>query len=86
MAKVEKMEKSCTIPGANDVPPLDRWRVDEVLEPNRPIWGLDTGNLTAFVDQRAAPIAERAASRMGQQIDRALPMRVQQINAQPRRR
>ena len=46
----------------------------------------DTGNLMAFVDQRAAPIAERAASRMGQQIDRALPMRVQQINAQPRRR
>lgn len=24
-----------------DVPALDRWRLDEVLEPNRPIWGLD---------------------------------------------
>lgn len=21
-------------------PPLDRWRADDVLEPNRPIWGL----------------------------------------------
>lgn len=21
-------------------PPLDRWRADEVLEPNRPLWGL----------------------------------------------
>jgi len=24
-----------------DNPPLDRWRADEVLEPNRPIWGLE---------------------------------------------
>ncbi len=23
-----------------DPPPLDRWRVDELLEPNRPLWGL----------------------------------------------
>lgn len=23
-----------------DQPPLDRWRADAVLEPNRPIWGL----------------------------------------------
>lgn len=23
-----------------DLPPLDRWRADEVLEPNRPLWGL----------------------------------------------
>lgn len=23
-----------------DVPPLDRWRADELLEPARPIWGL----------------------------------------------
>ncbi|WP_198672250.1 helix-turn-helix transcriptional regulator [Pseudogemmobacter bohemicus] len=25
----------------SDQPLLDRWRVDEILEPNRPIWGLD---------------------------------------------
>lgn len=24
----------------DDRPPLDRWRADQVLEPNRPIWGL----------------------------------------------
>lgn len=24
----------------NDNPPLDRWRVDAVLEPDRPLWGL----------------------------------------------
>ena len=24
------------------IPPLDRWRADAVLEPNRPIWGLPT--------------------------------------------
>lgn len=25
---------------SNDMPPLDRWRLDEMLEPSRPIWGL----------------------------------------------
>lgn len=25
---------------ADDRAPLDRWRVDDVLEPNRPVWGL----------------------------------------------
>lgn len=24
----------------DDNPPLDRWRADEVLEPDRPLWGL----------------------------------------------
>lgn len=23
-----------------DAPPLDRWRADEILEANRPLWGL----------------------------------------------
>lgn len=23
-----------------DLPPLDRWRADELLEPERPLWGL----------------------------------------------
>jgi len=26
--------------GKMDNPPLDRWRADAVLEPNRPVWGL----------------------------------------------
>jgi hypothetical protein len=25
-----------------DLPVLDRWRADEILEPERPIWGLPT--------------------------------------------
>ncbi|QRZ15391.1 DNA-binding protein [Paracoccus methylovorus] len=27
--------------GKNDMPPLDRWRVDAMLEPERKIWGLN---------------------------------------------
>lgn len=26
----------------NDHPPLDRWRADDMLEPERPLWGLPT--------------------------------------------
>jgi len=26
--------------GKTDAPPLDRWRADEVLEPDRQLWGL----------------------------------------------
>jgi hypothetical protein len=25
-----------------DLPPLDKWRADDILEPNRPLWGLPT--------------------------------------------
>lgn len=33
-----EMSKKNTVP--TESPPLDRWRVDELLEPARPIWGL----------------------------------------------
>jgi hypothetical protein len=39
MGSVSKVTKTIHVPG--DKPPLDRWRGDQVLEPNRPIWGLE---------------------------------------------
>jgi len=38
MAKIEKMVKKGAV--AEVLPPLDRFRADEILEPNQPIWGL----------------------------------------------
>ena len=41
MTKMEKIAKRVKLIEAPlDVPPLDRWRADEMLEPNRPVWGL----------------------------------------------
>lgn len=38
---MQKSEKTGRAPPPEDeVPPLDRWRADGVLEPARPIWGL----------------------------------------------
>lgn len=39
MGKMGEMGKSVKVP--EDPAPLDRWRADSVLEPNRPIWGLE---------------------------------------------
>lgn len=34
----EAVSKTNNIPP--DAPPLDRWRMDQMLEPDRPLWGL----------------------------------------------
>lgn len=39
MAELEFLDMSGN-EQTNDNPPLDRWRVDEVLEPDRHLWGL----------------------------------------------
>lgn len=36
--EMTKPEKKMKVPP--QMPPLDRWRADAVLEPNRPLWGL----------------------------------------------
>jgi hypothetical protein len=38
MGSIEKTPK--IIVQSKDRPPLDRWRADQLLEPNRKIWGL----------------------------------------------
>lgn len=43
---------------ATDLPPLDRWRADEVLEPNRPIWGLSA--IAAFLGLSVDTVRELA--------------------------
>ncbi len=38
MSYIGKLVKKSMMTG--DLPPLDRYRADEILEPNAPIWGL----------------------------------------------
>lgn len=40
MAELEFLGMSSFDMKATDMPPLDRWRLDEVLEPDRHLWGL----------------------------------------------
>lgn len=40
MSKVEIVGRKMTVPAPADLPKLDRFRADTVLEPRRPIWGL----------------------------------------------
>lgn len=38
--KVERGSIVRSLPSDAERPPLDKWRADEALEPNRPLWGL----------------------------------------------
>ncbi|NPD14476.1 DNA-binding protein [Xinfangfangia sp. D13-10-4-6] len=50
MSSVRKLAKNNAT--MEDLPPLDRYRADEILEPNGPIWGLAqiAGRLGLSVD------------------------------------